>query len=362
MNRYLLIFSVVGLMVAGLIISSVLIGPRTSVYQNSKQTAPSNPTDEILPTVRTVRFLAVGDIMLSRGVAYASTLAHDPKLPFSSLHETLLGNDFNFGNLESPFSGNDHFSNAQTLLFNAPGYMLPGLTDNKFTVLNLANNHAMDQGSSGLIYTKELLGKNNINTVGTGATLEEAWTPKLVTYNGITIGFVGASYSSENDNGKSKNNFVARIEDTDRLQEAIVAAKAKADYVIVTMHAGTEYTRTANAAQIAFAHAAVDDGADMVIGAHPHWIQNIEQYKDKYIFYSLGNFIFDQDWSQTTKEGLTLDITLTKSSGRQAATIQTLTLMPVVIEKKAVPRAATEIESKAILSSIGITSPALVAH
>jgi poly-gamma-glutamate synthesis protein (capsule biosynthesis protein) len=60
------------------------------------------------------------------------------------------------------------------------------------------------------------------------------------------------------------------------------------------MHGGTEYTATANAGQITFAHAAIDSGADIVIGAHPHWVQNKETYKDKPIYYSLGNFIFDQ--------------------------------------------------------------------
>ena len=80
------------------------------------------------------------------------------------------------------------------------------------------------------------------------------------------------------------------------------------------MHAGTEYTRTPMPQQITFAHAAIDDGADIVIGAHPHWVQTIEKYKGKYIFYSLGNFIFDQAWSQETMEGLTLKITVSKTT------------------------------------------------
>jgi hypothetical protein len=143
------------------------------------------------------------------------------------------------------------------------------------------------------------------------------------------------------------------------------------------MHAGTEYTRAPNAAQIAFAHAAIDDGADMVIGSHPHWVQTVEKYKNKYIFYSLGNFIFDQAWSQDTMEGLTLKITLSKigatpvspsfskegaggsslsaddlQGSRIPAELQSIELIPVIITNSQ-PRPATADETKKILEKIG---------
>ena len=133
---------------------------------------------------------------------------------------------------------------------------------------------------------------------------------------------MGASYASVNDNGTTQTPYVARTYDIARLQQSVTTAKTLCHFIIVTMHAGQEYKRQPNQFQREFAHAAVDAGADMVIGAHPHWIQTIERYcpnsstetticeNPRYIFYSLGNFIFDQEWSQDTKEGLMLAISL----------------------------------------------------
>ena len=166
---------------------------------------------------------------------------------------------------------------------------------------------------AGVDVTRSTLDSLGIAHEGTGDNLDQAWTPAVVAANGIKICFIGASFSSINDGGKVTNNYVARIEDVAHLKSAIKTAKAECDFTVVTMHAGIEYTSTPNQAQITFAHTAIDDGADIVIGAHPHWPQTIEKYKGKYIFYSLGNFIFDQGWSQDTSEGLTLKITISKS-------------------------------------------------
>src|ERR1044072_8509474 len=182
--------------------------------------------------------------------------------------------------------------------------------------------------------------------MGTGENLEEAWQPKIIEIKGVKIGFVGASYASVNDGGVARNEYVARIEDTDRLKKAIEKLKADgADFIITTMHAGVEYTRRPHQPQIDFARASIDFGADMVIGAHPHWIQIFEQYKGKYIFYSLGNFIFDQEFRQDTKQGLTLKITVTKNQAalrdsataddlqgqRIGASLKRIELIPVII-------------------------------
>lgn len=226
--------------------------------------------------------------------------------------DLLKSSDFNFANLESPFSKSDAFTAKNTLVFNAPKANVAGLKEYNFAVLNLANNHAFDQGKDGIDITAEVLDNNGLLHMGTGETLEEAWTPAIIEKNGIKIAFIGASYSSVNDGGKTLNNYVARIEDVDRLTAQVSRLKSSVDFIVVTMHAGTEYTPKANQSQIDFARAAIDAGADIVIGAHPHWVQNKEIYKDKPIYYSLGNFIFDQDWSEETKKGLALKITLSK--------------------------------------------------
>lgn len=290
----------------------------------------------------TVTFLAVGDISLSRGIAQVIKTKQDPLYPFRGIESLLRSTDFNFGNLETPFSSSDSFNPGKTLVFNAPKPNVAGLTAYNFAVLNLANNHAFDQGLDGITATIQTLDAQGLLHMGTGNSLEQAWTPAIIEKNRIKIGFIGASYSSVNDGGKSLNNYVARIEDTERLKSQISSLKSQVDFIVVTMHAGTEYTQQPNQSQINFAHAAIDAGADIVIGAHPHWVQERELYCPtsgsspfkgevrwggysqlsdtnslysdcKWIYYSLGNFIFDQSWSEPTKKGLALKITLSKS-------------------------------------------------
>ncbi|KAF0247397.1 MAG: poly-gamma-glutamate synthesis protein (capsule biosynthesis protein), partial [bacterium] len=243
----------------------------------SKQDKPT-PTD-IKFKKTSVIFIAVGDIMMSRGVNSVIARTNDPLRPFSSLAELLDSTDFNFGNLESPISGSDKPGPAHSLVFNTPIKNVEGLRKYNFKVLNLANNHALDQRVAGLHNTRKVLTENNITYLGVGENLNEAWQPKIVTFNGLKIGFLGASYASVNDGGISRNDLVARIEDTEYLKNSLTELKKIADFVLVTMHAGVEYVRTPHQGQIDFAHTAIDHGADIVIGAHPHWIQTVEKYK-----------------------------------------------------------------------------------
>ncbi len=324
-----------------------------------------------------VNFLAVGDIMLSRDVARAMIANDkDANYPFRNLANLLIETDFNFGNLESPYSGKDTLNPSSSLQFNAPIWTTAGLINSNFKVLNLANNHIFDQGLDGLLYTKKHLEEQtSITTVGVGNNLDEAWQGKVIKVKGIKIGFIGASFSSLNDGGAVTNNNVARIQNTTRLIQSINDLKLRSDFIVITMHAGEEYTREPTQAQKDFAHSAIDAGADIVIGAHPHWIQPIETYKGKQIFYSLGNFVFDQEWSQDTKEGLTLKITLNKLGGCStssatpgaacgtdvqgnpvAAKIKQIELIPVIIENYATPRLANEVEKQKIFKKIDVTT------
>lgn len=327
-----------------------------------------NPRGSVATTSAT--FLAGGDIMLSRNVAAAIQKSNDVDLPFRNIADILKSTDFNFANLESPVApfAKNQIIGGHSLLFGAPAGYIKGLADFNFKILNLANNHALDQGLLGIKATRSALDNLNIKYEGAGDNLDQAWQPAIVEANGIKIGFIGASYASVNDSGKTTNNYVARIGDLENLKSSIQNLKSKSDFIVVTMHAGTEYTKTPNAAQTAFAHAAIDDGADMIIGSHPHWVQTIEEYNDKYIFYSLGNFIFDQDWSQETKEGLTLKITLSKSGGtnpqapgaaslgdlqgsRIPAKLESVELIPIIINSSQ-PRPATADEGKKVLKKI----------
>ncbi len=309
-------------------------------------------------------FIAGGDISLSRNIAYVIDQKKDPLIPFSGVANLLSSTDFNFANLETPFSNSDFYTPKNTLVFNAPKKNIEGLVKYNFKIVNLANNHAFDQGLIGLKTTRDWLDKNNIAHIGTGETLTEANTPKVVTSNGIRILFMGFSYSSINDGGKARNNYVARMEDfvedvkSGSNPVSFWKKELGADYAVVTMHGGIEYTRQPDKLQTEFARSAIDAGADMVIGAHPHWVQTIEKYNGRYIFYSLGNFIFDQNWSKETSEGLLLKISLNKKPVSELqgnpvnAQLKEVELIPIIIENNSTPRPANEKERIEILKKI----------
>ncbi len=317
--------------------------------------------DGPITTESKATFLAVGDIMLSRGVHRAIERDRDPLMPFKAMAEVFRSTDFNFGNFESPVSGNDSRM-GKGLVFNTQKRDAEGIAKFNFKIVQLANNHTMDQGVDGMRFTNDFMTKLGVEHVGTGENKEEAWRPAVVDANGIKIGFLAASYASYNDGGVRMNPYVARFEDLDQLANAITELKAKCDLIVVAMHGGIEYTRKPEKGQITFARAAIDSGADVVIGGHPHWIQTIEEYKGKYIFYSLGNFIFDQRQPGTT-EGLTVKVTARRTpdeNGRASRTyFESFELIPVIIERFAQPRVANPAESAAILKKIDVTDPVI---
>lgn len=346
----------------------------TDYYNTAQQNSDTSSKTNI-------SFFAVGDIMLSRDVAaQINKRGKDSYWPFRALENELLSTDFNFGNLESPFSGNDKYYFDNQFIFNSPTWAMPGLAQHNFKVLSLANNHILNQGIEGLDYTTKLLEENGSLAVGTGRDQNESWQGKVYSVKGVRVGFIAATYGvSEPED----YNRVAFLKDEDKLIESIKDLKLRSDFIIVSMHAGTEYTREPNWQQTKFAHTAIDNGADIVIGSHPHWIQTIEKYKNKYIFYSLGNFVFDQMWSLDTREGLMLKIFLEKPgtcstdprlspTGQQGVVcsdsiqgtslttkLQRIELVPVIIENYGQPRLANQEESKIILKKIGITSKAV---
>ncbi len=300
-----------------------------------------------------VKVILVGDIMLSRGVAGKIRDSGNPRLPFEGMSEFLKSADFNFGNLESPVSGSEQFPARGSLVFNAPESNVAGLLQHRFRVLSLANNHALDQGKAGLAHTREYLASNGIETVGPGGDLDEAWQARIVEAHGRKIGFLAASYCSYNDGGRATNDYVARIEDLGRLRSALASLKRRCASIVVSMHAGDEYVLHPNDAQVRFAHAAIDAGADVVVGSHPHCVQPVEWYKGGLIFYSLGNFIFDQKPPET-RQGLAVKLAFGRS-GRVLAR-----LYPVRIERYCCAELADAAEAQAVLARAGVSSAVLL--
>ncbi|RLB47892.1 MAG: hypothetical protein DRI90_25890, partial [Deltaproteobacteria bacterium] len=310
-----------------------------------------------------LRFLAVGDIMLSRRVAQAMAQRGDLLLPFGPLATRLTAVDFTFGNLESPFSSSDRFSIGPAHNFNTPPAHIQGLVEHRVSVLSLANNHALDQGVAGLRFTLGHLDDHNIHHVGAGMDHAAAWLPAVMERHGIRVGFLGASYAAVNDGGQSRNPYVARIDQRRQLRATITALRPKVDYLVVAMHAGREYLEQIDDAQRGFARQAIDLGADVVFGSHPHVAQAVEIHRGKPIFYSLGNFIFDHE-PLATRQGLMVDTTLRATEAADGsisgAVVERMELSVVIIENRSTPRPATVAEASTVLERIGVKHPVIL--
>lgn len=246
--------------------------------------------------------------MLSRGVADMIRRRHDPDFPFARVQAFLRRGDIVFGNLECAMTPGRRIL-PHEMVFRANPDLAPVLRRAGFNILSLANNHSPNFGPRGLLNTMRALRQAGIRWAGAGPDAAAAAAPASLTIGGQRFVFlaynspdvVPAFYAAGPQHAGT--NFM----NIPRMQAAVRAAKRQGGFVIVSMHAGVEYHARANRAQVDFAHAAIDAGADLVIGHHPHVIENAERYHGKYIFYSLGNFIFDQMWSRATRLGLVVE-------------------------------------------------------
>ena len=252
------------------------------------------------------RILLGGDVMLSRYVGVRARRQHDPALPLRDLAGLFASADMAFVNLEAPFS--DHGRPIEKgMVFKAEPEMVEALKAANIAVVSTANNHARDCGAYGIDFTLDWLAKNGIAAAGTGHTSEAAHQGAVLTRNGTRFGFLAYTYDQSNGNYTDSDQRVCMM-DRAKMTEDVQGMLSRSDAVIVSMHAGVEYQSKPNGQQREFAHAAIDAGASVVMGAHPHVTQPVEPYKDGVIFYSLGNLVFDQFQRKETQHGLLADV------------------------------------------------------
>jgi poly-gamma-glutamate capsule biosynthesis protein CapA/YwtB (metallophosphatase superfamily) len=261
---------------------------------------PSPPKPSRI-TARFNRLLFAGDVMFSRGVRRQMLAAHDPALPFRKIAPLLATADIAFINLESPFSDHGPY-HEDGLIFHASPAAIAGLQLAHVTVASTANNHTRDCAAHGVEFTVQWLCGHNIQPVGSSESEVKTHRGVIVTRNGIRFGFLGYTYDQKNGNWRDDDPRIA-IADPLIVARDVGDLRKRSDVVIVSMHNGVEYALKPTPAQIAFAHAAIDAGATLVIGHHPHVIQPKETYRGGLIFYSLGNFVFDQFQREATQHG-----------------------------------------------------------
>ncbi len=297
-----------------------------------------------------VCLVAAGDIMLSRGVA-GEIKKHggDPLHPFARIKHYLKSGDIVFGNLENPITPGSEIMMPEMTLRADPG-SAQALREAGCSVLSLANNHLADFGTGGLLDTLQYLDEAGIGHTGAGKNEEEAFAAVFREVNGLKLAFLAFC-----DPALVQDFYLAGVEqpgvaflEQEKVRAAVQDARDKADFVVVSIHAGREYEPEPDLAQTQFARLAVDAGADFVLGHHPHVVQKIEQYKGKYIFYSLGNFIFDQKWSRATRIGLAVKVFIA------AGGVERLEFLPVYINDQGQPQPLAGDEAAELIKKLGL--------
>ncbi len=290
---------------------------------------------DLASSEKPVELIAVGDLMLGRGMATRSQI-------LSQVAPELQSADLVLGNFEGAIPVSD-FSAADLpgdpayepyRLF-IPSKAVEDLREAGIDLLSLANNHTLDAGEAGFNNTQAVLESAGIAAIGTGSDPESS--PQVVVrqikgikiaflaFNRVTISHMSSGSDSLGQWGLQTPPEKAQLSDTDEtIKSAIRQARTIADFVVVSIHWGKEYQIRHDLGQKELAGAMLDAGADLVLGHHPHVVQEIElveqegwenTHRAKLVAYSLGNFAFDQGWEET-REGLALRIYLDEAGLR----------------------------------------------
>lgn len=279
----------------------VVVPEFTSKNQTGTKSSPSEKPDTVILTLENIfkhplqidkgekiTLIATGDVIPARSVNFQTVTRKDFLWPYRNTADVVKDADITFINLETPLIDSCPLT-QEGMIFCGSSKNIEGLKFAGVDIASLANNHAGNHGKGGVEETITHLNKFGIKHTGIQGA-------EYIKIKDTTFAFLGYS-------DIEKNKIVASAE-KELIKKEIEDAHAKADIVIVTYHWGAEYRAQPDESQKTLGRLTIDWGADLVIGNHPHWIQPVEIYKGKLITYAHGNYIFDQEWSQKTKEGV----------------------------------------------------------
>jgi poly-gamma-glutamate synthesis protein (capsule biosynthesis protein) len=238
-----------------------------------------------------ITVVAVGD-MYPGGRAAPFIEEYGEDYPFGPTRDILNEGDVVIANLESPLTESDDIFIEKEYILKADPKVAKGIKNASIDVVTIANNHIMDFGGSGLKDTGEALDRHGILHTGAGENLKEARRPALLEVKGVKIAVLAYSntypkeFYAKNCSPGTAPGFAKYV------RKDVRSARANADIVIVSFHWGEERLKSPKDYQVRLSHIAIESGAQLVTGHHPHVIQGVEVYKGGLIFYSLGNFVF----------------------------------------------------------------------
>lgn len=280
-KRVSLVFLV---LVFGVLLFKISASNKTNLVSSNTPNIPEK-TDRI-----TISF--VGDILLAGNVENKIN-SSGINYPFEMVKDELSKADFTIANLENPVGVSGKPKANKKYTFRAKPKTLDGVVFSGIDILSLANNHILDYGKSAFEETLSNIKERELNYIGAGIDEDEAYAPYIAYKNGKRIAFFGASRVIPAVNWYAGKNYsgVAGVYNANKLIEEIKKFDSK-DIVVVYLHWGEEREIFPNDILRGLARNLIDNGADIVVGTHPHVLQGFEYYKDKLIAYSLGNFVF----------------------------------------------------------------------
>jgi poly-gamma-glutamate capsule biosynthesis protein CapA/YwtB (metallophosphatase superfamily) len=257
---------------------------------------------------RPVVVTAVGDIMLAgrQGRFFART-GYD--YPFAATAPLLRQGDITVANLEAPIARHGREFTGKRFRFMAAPAVAPALKRAGLSLLTLANNHILDYGPGALAETITHLDRQGLAHAGAGADLAAARQPAIIIANGHRVAFLAYSLTQPTEFFATAGRPGTAPGHAAFYRADIARARRQANHVVVSFHWGAEGAGLPKAYQVTAARQAIDAGASVVIGHHPHVLQGIERYRDGVILYSLGNFAFASD-SRTADRSIIARITL----------------------------------------------------
>ena len=268
----------------------------------TEPTAAHTATSALVPTPTTGRVTlhAVGDLMLERDIITLMD-EHGSIYPFAAVADVLGAADITIANMEGTFTERGTQA-TKFYTFRTPPRHAIGLAQAGIDVVALGNNHTMDYGAVGLQDTLKALADAEVPYSGAGMNARDARNPVVIEVDGLRIAFLSYNGVTEATFAGETTPGVARA-DAATVHLDVVGALNSTDIVIVSLHDGTEYQDAPTAAQRAFAQAAIDAGAALVLGSHAHVFQGWQSYGDGVIVWGLGNFVFDLDFDDLATLG-----------------------------------------------------------
>lgn len=320
------IFCLVLILFLGILIASN-VSKAPSLFKLSHDSEPTSvPQQETVIPDTTISMAVIGDVMC-HGPNYkdaynSSTKTYDFSTFFTQIKSYISDADIAIGNLETTFAGgNKAYSGYPT--FNSPPELAQNLLDLGIDVLTTSNNHSLDTGYNGLVNTIDTLDQVGISHTGTFKSEEEKNKILLKDVNGIKIAFLSYTYGTNGISIPSGKEYCINLIDKDLIKKQLDSAKElNPDLICVSMHWGIEYKIKQNSEQEDLANYLFENGADIILGSHPHVLEPMEKRsitladgttKDGFLIYSLGNFMSAQK-DKYTKDSIILNLKLTKHS------------------------------------------------